>query len=638
MPTTHEPLHVLTDDLVTDIEERVSREERVLIYLLKHPLQRRQDLALALSCHPSSISRYLARLEERNLVERLIPAFGRTRTSVCYYLTTRGIEQVASWVGATPSKLAALWGADEAHLVRLLPRLSGLFLLQDVINGLVEQAPRRLAPKGVTSIPLRWHWQRDYQHGFVSKHKRYSVQVDAVLVFARQKATALSPTDTPGQMNYQCAFLVLDGGWEGKDDLALIKERLITLLRFRESAERWAHYHQFPPLLVLTTSARQREHWQRCAREAASGLRLPPLQGAVVTLPTEQAIPSPWQLAWHHLGQPGPSHLPALLLPMPQEAVPEGLLAPKALPAGFFMQEGARTSGTVVKGQFNQRAQTSLQKGVKNLPRLEHEMLAWVGLSLTQQQRNVLLQIYAHPWLSPQELAVLLDVQTETIMHCLSPLRRWGCLESHSTEMGERLALGERGLRFVAALFSMSLTHVAEVRHKIGAPLVQRGITSLQHTIRHTTGIYRFITQLTHEARAQGHRLLWWETGARCARRYLDHRVWHNLLPDARLAYQAGEHIMHVWLEWDEGTMRTPGLTTKFSAYAHYLRSHQWRQDEDILPILLMVLPDPGQEQRVQRVARMILQDTTLQLYTTTVTRLEREGLLTPIWWLMSSH
>jgi DNA-binding MarR family transcriptional regulator len=637
MPKKTATLQTLPDPFLIDIEERISQDERVLFYLLKHPLQRMDDLALALSCHRSSISRHLTHLEESHLVERLQPSFGRTRTSVCWYLTTKGIEQVAAQVGAVPHRLAALWGANEAGLLRLLPRLSDLFVLQDIVNSLVEQAPRRLAPPGTLETPLRWHWQRDYHHTFVARNQRQRIRVDGAVVFARKVPITPEHATSFESREYSCAFLLQDSGWEGQENQARIKEQLLSLLRFRESAERWTHYHQFPPLLVLVTSERGLARWQRAAREAASQLRVAPLVGAVTVVQPEGSYVSCWNLPWQQLGDGGFCRIEALFPSMPKEAIPPCLLSPRVLPSGLFAPESIRTRSSIVTGQFEQRAHSELETGHRG-PYEERAMLAWIGLHLTRKHEEILKQIAAHPLFSTQELAMLLGVEPATLVHHLTPLRRWRCIEPRSTEMGERLVLAERGLHLTAARLGVHLTHVAEARKRPSDPLVQRGVPYLLRTMRHTAGVYRFITHVHHTACEQGHKLLWWESGAQCSRRYRYRGSWHNLLPDARLAYQVGEHIMHAWLEWDEGTMRTPALSSKFSTDAHYINTRQWRLDEDRLPLLLMVVPDPGQEQRVQRLAATILQDLPLQVLTTTVTRLEREGPLAAIWLPLSSH
>jgi hypothetical protein len=182
------------------------------------------------------------------------------------------------------------------------------------------------------------------------------------------------------------------------------------------------------------------------------------------------------------------------------------------------------------------------------------------------------------------------------------------------------------------------VTHLAESRQHMTEPLIQRGVPYLYQTIRHTAGIYRFVIQLTQVADEVGHQLLWWETGARCARRYRYRGAWHNLLPDARLAYETGTRTIHLWLEWDEGTMRQRSLATKLHAYEQYIKTRQWRLDETVIPLLLIVVPDPGQEQRLSHLAATLLHETPLHVYVTTASRLEREGPLAPIWLLPSSE
>jgi hypothetical protein len=90
------------------------------------------------------------------------------------------------------------------------------------------------------------------------------------------------------------------------------------------------------------------------------------------------------------------------------------------------------------------------------------------------------LLVYAHPLLAPHELATLLDIQTENLLHALAPLRQWGCLQRRATEMGERLMLAEQGIRILAAQHAVAVTHLAESRQQVTDPLIQRGVPYLQ--------------------------------------------------------------------------------------------------------------------------------------------------------------
>lgn len=118
-----------------------------------------------------------------------------------------------------------------------------------------------------------------------------------------------------------------------------------------------------------------------------------------------------------------------------------------------------------------------------------------------------------------------------------------------------------------------------------------------------------------------------------CERRYQVNEQWHNLRPDALAEYRAGERRIRFWLEWDRGTMNVRDLTTKCSAYAHYLVSREWARERSPLPLLVCVTPDIAQEQRLARMAQATLAQTRgLMLWTTTSERLDEHGPLAPIW------
>ena len=147
--------------------------------------------------------------------------------------------------------------------------------------------------------------------------------------------------------------------------------------------------------------------------------------------------------------------------------------------------------------------------------------------------------------------------------------------------------------------------------------------------------LLRVVIPGSQQERTQGreHRLLWWETGAACERRYRDHDHWHNLRPDAFAEYQAGERRVRFWLEWDRATMGTRDLAAKFRTYAQYVASREWFKQEAALPLLLVVTPDSGQERRLGRVVTATLTDNCgLIIRTTTLTRVRQQGILGPIW------
>lgn len=65
--------------------------------------------------------------------------------------------------------------------------------------------------------------------------------------------------------------------------------------------------------------------------------------------------------------------------------------------------------------------------------------------------------------------------------------------------------------------------------------------------------------------------------------------------------------------------------------------SREWARELRPLPDLLVVTPGPGQEQRIQRLA-WTCAEAGLMIRTTTVSRLEQQGPLAPVWLTMLSN
>jgi len=236
-------------------------------------------------------------------------------------------------------------------------------------------------------------------------------------------------------------------------------------------------------------------------------------------------------------------------------------------------------------------------------------------------------------------MAALTDLQVSSVERYLRELRHAGCIDPVVISVGQRYRLNELGLRQVAAAHHRSIQSLATSptteTNENESSLVQRGQDVLLRHMEHTAGIYSFFAALSQAARQeQGHRLLWWETGASCERRYrnLDH--WHNLRPDAVGEYLAGERRVRFWLEWDRATMGTRDLVAKFTTYAHYVTSREWFKEKFVLPLLLIVAPGKDQEMRIIRVVTHVLATVPgLVVRSTTATRLAERGPLAAIWY-----
>jgi predicted transcriptional regulator len=622
---------------------------RLLQWLLRYPFQRAEDLALATGSSSATAYRHLIVLYNRGLIEHVMPAALGTGKCWLYHLSNLGLHVLAVHELADAADLARAWRTDERGLLRLLPRLSSLVTLQECINGLVVHAPEALAHQGRRS-EVRWHWVRDYAHHFPYREKVMRCTADAALLLRVRPKTEDAMS---AQEQWYSLFVLLDAEIA---DARWLKQRLQRLLCYRESAERWPVYQHFTPVLVLVSTPHRMELWQQCAMEAATALHVAPLSGVVACVPdsSQSAPDNPWRFAWKTIATHVPCKIQSLLHPLPIEAIPPGLwdhqttdtLKRNGTPTndtGTPFSPTSQRSKIIVGNYMDRAANTEGERFGER--RDEEKIMALLGLTLGYRHLDLLQLLFTYPLLHVREMAALLEREVSSIERYLRVLQRSGCLGSMAIDGGQRWRLSEQGLRLIAATQHLSIQSIATQQENYdGASFVQRGVEVLAHHLEHTAGIYEFFASLSQaagEERLQGHehRLLWWETGSACERRYRDHDHWHNLRPDAFAEYQAGKQHVRFWLEWDRATMGTRDLEAKLRTYEQYVASREWFKQEVGLPLLLVVTPDPGQEMRFGRVATGTLTNGCgLIIRTTTLTRMRDQRLLGPIWAQVLPH
>jgi hypothetical protein len=632
----------LTTEMLTEIETSLAEIEwRLLHWLLRYPLQRADDLVVGVARWGSraTVYRHVQGLEARELVESILPKAPGTGKRL-YHLSNLGLHVLAQSLERPTRELAQSWRADEAGLLRLLPRLPTLLRLQDVVNGLVRHAADAMTTQGRRPRLVRWTWQRDLTHRFRYREQALRLFADGTVALCirtqQEESTMLDQW-------YGLFFLSTE-----LDDERLMRLRLERLLCWRECPERWPFYQYMPPVLIVATSLRQCDHWQRAVEATALKLRLEPLQGALSCLPQpDSAQVNPWLLNWHTLATEVSCHLQALLQPLPPAAFPSSLRLAEdehegkngnthaplntstvAAPA----QTPTRRSRLIV-GNLASRAAHLVQSEPE-----QQDIIALLGLRLTPCHWRILGLVLAHPLLSDEELAALLNLHRNSVRCSLSALHRLGCLGPIPTEVGKRWHLCERGLRFISTVNRVPLRTLAVEADHVGdaeSPcLAQRGEAWLLAHLQHTTGMYGFFARLAHAAKQEpGKVLCWWETGAICERRYRVGEQWYNLRPDALAEFRVGRQRFRFWLEWDRGTMNVRDLAVKFSSYAHYSASREWARERSTLPGLVCIAPEIAQERRIQRVAHATLSPTPgLVIWTTTEGLLNERGPLAPIW------
>jgi predicted transcriptional regulator len=661
---------------------------QLLRWLLRSPFSRAEDLAQARSIRPSTVYRHLTFLQNLGVVERITPATLGTSGCSLYHLSHLGIHVVATQMHRSARALARHCHTDEASLQACLPRVWTLVTLQDLINGIHALSPHKLGMFGYPAS-VWWACVRDYRHAFSYRERASAVEASGGLVLqVRSHTTGIGQQATD---RWYALFILLDNGIESCD---LITERLRGLLTFRESPERWrgeqSSYSAFPTLLILATTAHRRDHWRRKAREVAAQMQADPLEGAMTSLEEmerqENRAQFPWLLPWRSLSSNTICHLQDLLEPMPQEAIPAGLLLPhewqdldfEDLPSATTPTHLGRSLPTVIEGRFTVRAAHLRTESTPDTS----EQIALLSLSLTRRLLDLLTFILDHPMISIDELAALHGMQLASMERSIRALRRLGCLELVDTrryqqeirkrapealreklvvkaDIGQRWQLSASGMRLLAAAHHFRLHVMAfeeetdqQGQEQGGEPLptngdsgaskglIQRssaGIFGLRR-VEHTIGVYGFFAHLCQAAqreREQGrrHQLLWWETGIFIGRRYRDHDRMHNLRPDALAAYQVGDRIISFWLEWDRNTMDAKDLMEKFASYQYYIRAREWAREQQLLPWLLIVVPDYDQELRIRNLLTHhfgAISGLTLRI--TTESRIANLGPLAEIW------
>lgn len=613
--------------------ERLSRVEsslqdldwRLLHWLLRYPLQRAEDLVVGVARWTSraTVYRHLQVLEASGLVESVLPKTPGEGKRV-YHLSNLGLHVLARHLERSADELARAWQADDAGLLRMLPRLATLLPIQDVVNGLVMGAAEAMTNQGRRPQLVRWTWQRDVTHRFQYRDQSMRLFVDGAM------ALCIRTRQTDGSsLDHWYGLLLL---YTNLDD-----ERLLC---WRESPERWSSYQHMLPVFILAASPRRAEHWQHAVETSALKLRLEPLRGALACFSHERSLPvNPWRFAWRTLSTNCSCHLGDLLRAVPPAVfrpllnVNESEVGPqhtRTPPKASSTSGPAEKSARLVVGNLARRAAHVARSNLE-----EREVTALLGLRLTPGHWSILRLLLAHPLFSDEELAALQGRKRKSLRSSLDTLRVLGCLESLSTSAGNRWHLRERGLRLISAANHLSLRNTAtRPDDETSSILVQRGEGWLLQNIEHTAGIYGFFAVLAQTARrAPEQALCWWETGAACERRYRVGEYWHNLRPDALAEYRVGQRSLRFWLEWDRGTMNVRDLTVKFTSYAHYIASREWAREGSAMPSLLCVAPELAQERRIQRVAQSNLSSITgLVIWTTTAVLLHEQGPLAPIW------
>ncbi|HLG77509.1 MAG TPA: replication-relaxation family protein, partial [Ktedonobacteraceae bacterium] len=430
-------------------------------------------------------------------------------------------------------------------------------------------------------------------------------------------------------------------------------------------------YRSFPTLIILTTTWQRAELWRRAHLSAQDRMGVVDPLLAVITVATPIVASSgrrqlnPWlQLSWRTLATGEPCPLEQALRPRDQHTLPPDLLAHlhdvQALQHHAQQAHDLSHQQTaplmdeqpscrrVVQGAFMARARHVALMKTASTPA---ELLASFSLVFGQRYLDMLTLLYQAPLLTSDELAAVTGLHSSSVLRYVRELQRFGCVQSWPDRIVReiRWSVAERGLRLLAAahhlhVLRLSTTTAAghsqssseralQMAH--GSALMPKGLELIKRQLNHTKGIYHFLVLLHQQLRTVHGRMDWWIIAGQCERSFRQSGRIYHVRPDAefQLTLADGRQI-RAWLEWDTGTMQQTGLTRKLQAYARYARSREWvREGLPNLPLLLFVVPEKSQEEKVCRLLREVGLPAGLRARTTTRTRLDRGGgALDAIW------
>src|SRR5229473_4893705 len=179
----HRTGHKLTAGALAELgASLVEIDWRLLHWLLRYPLQRTDDLVVGVArwCSRATVYRHVQALEARGLLESVLPKTPGSGKRL-YHLSNFGLHALARHLDRPARDLARRWQADEAGLLRLLPRLPTLLLLQEVVNGLVMYAAEAMTNQGRRPRLVRWTWQRNVTHRFQYRDQVLRLFADGVV-------------------------------------------------------------------------------------------------------------------------------------------------------------------------------------------------------------------------------------------------------------------------------------------------------------------------------------------------------------------------------------------------------------------------------------------------------------------------
>jgi len=238
--------------------------------------------------------------------------------------------------------------------------------------------------------------------------------------------------------------------------------------------------------------------------------------------------------------------------------------------------------------------------------------------AVTAVDRYILRQLYKHPFLTPDQLRVLVTSNLEgspalpscsrtAINRRMARLRRAEIVTGHRppalrgtapfhyflSELGAHLVAQEAGLS--RAELGWSTDHV-------------RGrLPALAHQVK-ANGFFIALLQYGQQAGHPG--LREWQGEDQCVAEFQWRGRKIRIAPDGYGVYAVGEYEHHFFLEWDRGLGPARGLRSKAERYVWYYQSGAYLERYPTFPDVWIVTRTAGRQRQVASMLRALLERT----------------------------
>ena len=216
------------------------------------------------------------------------------------------------------------------------------------------------------------------------------------------------------------------------------------------------------------------------------------------------------------------------------------------------------------------------------------------------------------PWITPNDLAGLMDVSAGRVSQVVTPLEGFG-LVARPREAGGRLALTDRGIALLARRDRTSVA-VGRRRWSIApgdaeSPFDWRNVTGgrsrqLLRNLKHTEAVHRFLAALAKQARLLAWEVVQFDPPKRASRHFRHNDRMRSVNPDAFGILRNGETTWPFFLEWERRAVRPSTMSQRLAPYLRYFSSHRPIDDHGVRPAVLIVFDDDLTAAHFLRVAR----------------------------------